>query len=80
MQLQSYCGEQLGECACEINVRFTSVILLTKTNVLSCFIVDGNELKNGDNIPHGMTLHHTIHRAGFPYLFCIVPFSMVRNT
>ncbi len=24
------CGEQLGECVCEIKVRFTSVILLTK--------------------------------------------------
>ncbi len=45
-------------------MRFTSVILLTKMNAPSCFIADGNELKNGDNIAHGMTLRHTIQRAG----------------
>ena len=56
-------GERLGGCLCEIKVRFTSVILLTKTNVPSCFIIDGNELKKRRNRSwHDFASSHTNER------------------
>ncbi len=68
------CGKQLGECVCNIKVRFTSMILLTKTHVPLCFIVNGNELKQRQNFSwHDFASSYTNERD-----FRIVLYRMIQ--
>ncbi len=62
-------------------VRFTSIILLTKTNMPLCFIVDGNELKKRWNCSwHDFTSSHTNEQDFWIVLYCTIYYDTKHMT
>jgi hypothetical protein len=74
--LLEVCEERLGECVCKIKVRFTKHYFANKNEhaaVLSCFIVNGNELKKRQNCSwHDFATPQTNKRDFRIVLYCTI--------